>query len=74
MSHHPVFISIGPKKVEDHDIQAAITAREQELDRPLTSKEILQIMGEVMEPEPTKRIFLSARPPTEMPPLRLPEE
>jgi hypothetical protein len=71
---HPVFISIGPKKIEDQDIQAAVTKKEQELGRPLTSSEILQTMGEAMEPDPSKRIYLSARPAKGMPPLHLPED
>lgn len=73
MSHHPVFISIGPKKVDDQALQAAITAKEQKLGRPLTSTEILHTFGEIMEPDESKRTFLSARPPKEMPKLWLPE-
>lgn len=71
---HPVFISIGPQEAVTDEVQAAVSAKEKELGRPLTSQEILHIMGEVHEPDPQKRIVLSARPPTKMPKLWLPEE
>lgn len=72
MEPYPVFIWIGgpegeEREQKDAEIQAAVTRKEQEFGRPLTSKEILQTMGEVIEPDPSKRKFLSSGPPTSMP-------
>jgi hypothetical protein len=69
---HPVFISIGPKKVDTEIIKKAISLKEKDLGRPLTSTEILQTMGEVYEPDASKRTFISSRPPSKMPKLHLP--
>lgn len=71
---HPVLISIGPKKLESDVIQKAITLKEKSLGRPLNSTEILQTVGECYEPEESKRLFLSARPPNKMPRLHLPDD
>jgi hypothetical protein len=70
--HHPVLISIGPKHVDPDVIQAAITMRERQLGRPLTSTEVLEVVGACHEPDESKRIFLSAHPPKTMPKLHLP--
>lgn len=69
---HPVLISIGPQKVDTEIINKAIRIREQELGRPLTSTEVLHVVGECHEPDESKRIFLSSRPPRTMPKLHLP--
>lgn len=72
-NHHPVFISIGPKTVDDGVIQEAVTLKEKHLGRPLTSTEILETLGELYEPDASKRTFISARPPKQMPKLWMPE-
>lgn len=69
---HPVLISIGPRKLDDGVIQTAISLKERHLGRPLNSTEILQTVGECYEPDESKRLFLSARPPHKVPPLHLP--
>ncbi len=70
---HPVLISIGPQKVDTEVINKAVKIKEKELGRPLTSTEILEVVGACHEPDESKRIFLSARPPRTMPKLHLPE-
>jgi hypothetical protein len=69
---HPVLVSIGPRQVGDGVINNAIQMKEAELGRPLTSTEILHVVGECYEPEESKRLFLGSRPPTTMPKLWLP--
>lgn len=60
MSEHPVFI---PKLVNE-----AIRLKEKNLGRPLTSTEILQTFGEVIEPDASKRLHLGhhSHPPTKI--------
>lgn len=70
MSFHPVFIRIGgdPAKRDEETalVQQAISLKEKQLGRPLTSTEILQTFGEVIEPDESKRLFLSSRGPREV--------
>lgn len=73
-SYHPVFIHFGPDALPDKEIQESVTTKEKEIGRPLKSSEILETMGEAVEPDAAKRIFLSARPPSKMPKLWFPEK
>lgn len=69
---HPVLVSIGPKQIDEAVINEAIKIQEKAKGRPLTSTEILHVVGECYEPEESKRLFLGARPPMTVPKLHLP--
>lgn len=64
---YPAIVWLGAsdeeRKAKDPLFNAAIRRKEQLLKRSLTSAEILQTMGEIIEPDASKRRFLSARPP-----------
>jgi hypothetical protein len=69
----PVFLWFGATEEERAEkmpiIQERIREFEEENGRHATSTEILGIFGEVIEPDDSKRTFLSSRAPTKMPPL-----
>lgn len=60
---HPAFVHLGGPKPDAKVVNEAIKIKEKQLGRPLTSQEILKTLGEVIEPDASKRLFISSSAP-----------